>query len=117
MHVYAICNMARNQAVCGMKINNTKPVQNCEPCLNRSWEKRSRGSIPKENENLSTKALQMAHSDVCFVPEESVEGSGYFVTFIDDSSKNCSVYTLKEKSEVITSFKKWLVIVESQLDR
>jgi len=42
----------------------------------------------------------LVHSDVCGpMSTESIGGKKYFVTFIDDYSRCCSVYFMKHKSE------------------
>ena len=40
--------------------------------------------------------------------------SSYFITFIDDYSRNCSVYFLKAKSEDLDTFKKFKDLVENE---
>ena len=48
------------------------------------------------------------HSDVCGpMPTDSIGGNKYFVTFIDDYSRCCTVYFLKSKSEVPEKFKEF----------
>ena len=44
----------------------------------------------------------------------SLEGSRFYVTFIDDFSRKVWVYFLKHKSDVFETFKKWKVEVENQ---
>ena len=48
------------------------------------------------------------HSDICGpMPTESIGGSKYFVTFIDNFSRCCAVYFLRNKSEVLDKFKEF----------
>ena len=44
---------------------------------------------------------------------DSVGGSRYFVTFIDDYSKYTIVFTIKHKSEVLQKFKKYVDMAEN----
>ena len=45
--------------------------------------------------------LELIHSDVCGpMPSIALSGYEYYVTFIDDYSKNKWIYFLKNKSEV-----------------
>ena len=44
----------------------------------------------------------------------SLEGSRYYMTFIDDSSKKVWVYFLKNKYDVFETFKKWKAMVETE---
>ena len=41
-------------------------------------------------------------------------GKRYFVTFIDDKSRYCMVYLLKNKSEVATKFAEFVALAETQ---
>ncbi|KAL4341068.1 hypothetical protein GQ457_08G007840 [Hibiscus cannabinus] len=62
--------------------------------------------------------LDYVHSDVWGpTRESSLGGSMYYVTFIDDFSKNVWVYFLKQKSEVFAKFKQWKAQVENQTGR
>jgi transposase InsO family protein len=47
----------------------------------------------------------------------SLAGSRYFVTFIDDKSRWCEVYFMKKKSEVIEKFKEYKCLVEKKTER
>lgn len=56
----------------------------------------------------SKRRLEIVHSDVCGpMSTESIGGNKYFVTFIDDYSRCCAVYILKNKSEVANKFKEY----------
>lgn len=50
-------------------------------------------------------------------PEPSLGGSKYFVSYIDDYSRYCWVYTIKEKSTVLETFRNWLAVVEHQTEQ
>ena len=53
--------------------------------------------------------MQLIHSEVCgpMQSDESLGGAKYFVTFIDDYSRCCKVYFLKQKNEVLNKFKEF----------
>ena len=56
----------------------------CETC---QFGKQTRNPFPKEAVR-SKKALELIHSDVCGpMPVNSVGGSRYFVTFVDDYTR------------------------------
>ena len=58
------------------------------------------------------------HSDVCGPMEvESLGGSSYFVTFIDDASRKVWVYLLKTKGQVFQTFKQFHAMVERETGR
>jgi len=48
---------------------------------------------------------------------QSIGGSCYFLTFIDDYSRKTWVYFLKQKSETFAKFKEFKALVENQSDR
>ena len=57
---------------------------------------------------LSKRKMQLIHIDVCGpMQTESICGAKYFVTFIDDYSRCCKVYFLKQKNEVLNKFKEF----------
>jgi Reverse transcriptase (RNA-dependent DNA polymerase)/GAG-pre-integrase domain/Integrase core domain len=59
--------------------------------------------------------LEYIHSDVWGPsPHKSITGLEYFVTFVDDFSRMCWVFFLKQKSEVFETFRGWKTQVELQ---
>ena len=58
------------------------------------------------------------HSDV-FGPVKvpSLGKSVYYVSFIDDLSRNTWIYFLKKKSEVFDRFKEFKALVENQIEK
>ena len=57
----------------------------------------------------------MIHSDVFgLVPVLSLGKSVYYVSFIDDFSRNTWIYFLRNKSEVFDKFKEFKALVENQ---
>ena len=48
------------------------------------------------------------------MPLASLGGSRYFVTFIDDYSRWCSVFPIANKSDLLTCFKKWKAAAEKK---
>ena len=47
------------------------------------------------------------------MPNMSMGGSKYFVTFIDDFSRKLWVYPLKKKDEVLSKFKNFVTHVKN----
>ncbi|CAM8928657.1 unnamed protein product [Rhodiola kirilowii] len=85
----------------------------CEICVEAKLTRTSFHSIERD-----TEPLDLIHSDLCdlkFMPTRG--GNKYFVTFIDDSSKYCSIYLLKSKDEAIEKFAMYKLEVENQLDK
>ena len=63
----------------------------------------------------SKEKLGLIHSDICgpmSVP--SLNGSKYFITFIDDYSRMCWVYFLERKSQALEKFVEFMKLVQNQ---
>ncbi|GLU17722.1 hypothetical protein SLE2022_340780 [Rubroshorea leprosula] len=59
--------------------------------------------------------LQLVHSDICGpMKVSSLNESKYFLIFIDDFSRMCWVYFLKQKSEVFGVFVRFKALVENE---
>ncbi|PKI36098.1 hypothetical protein CRG98_043511, partial [Punica granatum] len=66
----------------------------------------------------ATEKLELVHSDVCGpMSEASLNGSMYFITFIDDFTRMCWIYFVKAKSEVAEVFMKFKCWIENQCGR
>ena len=62
--------------------------------------------------------LELVHSDVFgLVKVPSLGKSVYYVSFMDDFSRNTWIYFLKNKSEVFDRFKEFKAIVENQIEK
>ena len=95
----------------GVKIPKAAKLSFCEGCVEG---KMHRKPFKPVGEIRSTRRLQLVHSDVCGpMSTQSVGGRRYFVTFIDDFSRCCSVYFLRHKSEVFEKFKEFEAITTS----
>ncbi|WP_238336988.1 hypothetical protein, partial [Mannheimia haemolytica] len=62
--------------------------------------------------------LELVHSDA-FEPVKvpSMGKSVYYVSFIDDFSRNTWIYFLKKKYEVFDRFKEFKALVENQIEK
>jgi transposase InsO family protein len=68
-----------------------------------------------DNAYRALSKLQLVHTDVCGpMHNESLNGSKYFLLFVDDYSRYCWVYFLKSKSDVFAEFVKFKAAVELQ---
>ena len=87
----------------GMKYSDTKSTKECQAC---ALGKMHRNAFPNQSMNRAIEILQIIHSDVCGPMQvDSMGGSRYMLTFIDDFSQYCTVYLIKSKDEVLTKFK------------
>jgi len=62
--------------------------------------------------------LDYVHTDI-WGPNKtaSIEGNHYFVTFINDYSRQCWVYTMKHKGKVLELFVEWKKNIEKRMGR
>lgn len=89
----------------GVDFSAEKEVPFCEGCVEGKLSKMPYKSIGGIR---SKRKMQLIHSDVCGpMQTESIGGAKYFVTFIDDYSRCCKVYFLKQKNEVLNKFKEF----------
>lgn len=65
----------------------------------------------------ATEKLQLIHSDICGPhTTPSLNGSMYFIIFIDDLTRMCWIYFTKLKTEVAGIFFKFKAWIENQSD-
>jgi hypothetical protein len=100
--------LSRKTVVKGLpQIKNVEEI--CAEC---QLGKKHRDPFPSRTWNAK-KPLELVHSDLCGpMSETSLGGSSYFISFIDDYSRKCWVYFLKEKSEAFNVFKEFKAEVE-----
>ncbi|SGY12425.1 BQ5605_C011g06503 [Microbotryum silenes-dioicae] len=82
----------------------------CNACL---ASKAHRLPFPPSSFHAS-EPLALVHSDVLSFPEESFSHKRYLVTFVDDFSRKTWVYPIGHKSEVLQTFKDWLMEIENE---
>ena len=62
--------------------------------------------------------LELIHNDVFEpVPVPSLGKSVYYVSFIDDFSRNTRIYFLRKKFKVFDRFKEFKALVENQIEK
>ncbi|KAL4308261.1 hypothetical protein GQ457_01G050660 [Hibiscus cannabinus] len=89
------------------------PNQLCEACI--------KGKQHRQSFEVGWRArrpLEIVHTDIAGpfdIP--SLGGNRYYLTFIDDYSRKCWVYVLKEKSEALAKFKEFKAMSEKQSDQ
>ena len=89
--------MVRNGIVEGINLSTTKHLVRCKGCV---YGKASRALIPKSPGERAKGILDLVHTDVCGpFTEESLGGSLYFVSFVDDYSRYAWIYPIASKSD------------------
>ena len=86
----------------------------CEHCLygKQAYSPHKRGNSRK------SEPLALVYSDVCGpMSTLPMGGVAYLVTFIDDFSRKTWVYSLRRKDEVLSVFKHFVTLVETQIGK
>jgi hypothetical protein len=84
-------------------------------CAGCASGKHHREKFNKKQAWRANYPLELIHTDLCGpMQNESVGGNIYFITFIDDYSRMCWVYFLRNKSDALNVFKKFKAFVELQ---
>lgn len=72
----------------------------------------------KSSHERAKKKLEIIHSDICGpFRQQSMGGGRYYCTFIDDYSRYCKVYILRNKSDVFQKFLEYKEMVENLCER
>ena len=86
----------------------------CEHCIIGKKTKVKFGTASHCTEGI----LDYVHTDVWGPTKTaSIGGNHYFVSFIDDYSRRCWVYTMRHKDEVLELFVKWKANLERSTGR
>ncbi len=96
----------------GVDSFNEKDITFCTPCIER---KQHRIKFPKEGFTKSTQILGLIHYDI-YGPLQTYTYGGckYFITFIDDKSRYCFVYLMKNKYEAFDELLIYKAFIEKQ---
>ena len=105
-------DMVSREMVGGVKLAKITQLHFCEGCVEGKMKRKPFHPV---GEIRSTRRLELVHSDVCGPLPESIGRSKYFVTFIDDYSRACSVYFMHQKSEVFQRFKEFEALVTNEV--
>ena len=83
----------------------------CEHCR---YEKQTRSPHSLHYETIH-QPLELVHTDICGpMPEKSLGGSQYFITFVDDCTCKVWAYWLKSKDEALETFARWITELENR---
>ncbi len=96
----------------GIDSFNEKDITFCTPCIER---KQHRIKFPKKYSTKSTQILGLIHYDIYGALQTyTYGGCKYFITFIDDKSRYCFIYLVKNKYEAFDKFLIYKAFVEKQ---
>ena len=96
------------------KLEFPKEKFQCEICLQGKFARAAFGKSSTKTRSV----FDLVHSDVCGPFKVStIGGFRYYVTFIDDFSRYCYTYLIKNKSDVFVKFKEFYVLAYSQFGK
>jgi transposase InsO family protein len=99
-------NLAKNS----LELEEELPA--CDVC---QYGKQTRLPFPRKSAWRATERLQLIHTDVGGpMRTPSLNGSKYYIVFIDDYTRMCWIYFMKFKSEVAHIFWKFKAWIETQ---
>ena len=87
-------------------------AERCETCALGKAKRPNFRSQPK-----ATTPLELIHSDLCHVDADSVNGSRYFQTVIDDYSSYCQIFILDHKDQAGSNLIRYIRWAERQLNQ
>src|SRR5262249_26126395 len=89
---------------------NVKSTDRCQICVQAKQPRKPFKSVER-----NTSVLELVHSDLC---EGNVihsrGGKRYFITFIDDYSKFCTLYLIRTKDEALSRLMAFKALAENQ---
>lgn len=106
-----LLQMIKNKQVLDINLKGNESLPFCEVCA-----KSNMTSLPfTRRSSRANKRLEIVHADLCGPMRTESKGRARFlVTFIDDFSRWCEVYFIKNKSDVLSVFKQYKAYAEKQ---
>ena len=90
-------------------------VPHHQVCSSCDLGKQHRASFPSEASHRAHHVLELIHADLAGPMEvPSLGGSRYYMLLVDDYSRKLWVFFLSDKSDALSNFQQWLVLVETQ---
>ena len=111
-----IMNLQKGDLVRGLQVKESKEA--LTKCISCITEKAVKPSFPRCVEQRSTKVLDIIYSDLCGpINVPSLGNNKYILIFIDDFSRYCVAYFIREKSETVEMFKEYIAMVRNKFQR
>ena len=83
----------------------------CENCV---YGKQKRVRFLRVGKQKKSEKLDLVHTDVWGPAQvQSLGGSHYYVTFIDDATRKTWVYCIRQNYDVFDTFNKWKYLAEN----
>ena len=113
--VSGLQHLRRRNLVDGFNVDETSELVDCETCVQA---KQHRAPFPQTAERRSTYPGEVTHVDL-WGPARftATNGSRYYMSFIDDYSRHCTLKLLTKKSDAPQQMKDYLAWVDCQLEK
>ena len=108
--VSGLQHLKRQNLVEGFNVDESSEPRDCEPCVQA---KQAHKPFPKSTNRKTTYIGELTHMDL-WGPARfpATNGSKYYITFIDDYSRHCTMKLLKTKTETSDKVKEYIATVE-----
>ena len=105
-------NLHGKNLVDGFSLRDSPQDFECEACIKVKTERKS---VPNSCTSHERKPGELTHTDV-WGPARvtSLHGYCYYVLFIDDATRHCTISFMKTKDETPTKVKQYLALIEHQ---
>ena len=108
-------HLRRRNLVEGFNVDESSELSDCETCIRA---KQTHNPFPKTTNQKTTYIGELTHMDL-WGPARftATNGAKYYITFIDDYSRHCTMKLLKNKTETTNKVKEYISMVERLLRR
>ena len=113
--VSGLQHLRRRNLVEGFNVDESSELRDCEACIQA---KQTHIPFPKTTNRQTTYIGELTHIDL-WGPARfpATNGAKYYITFIDDYSRHCTMKLLKTKTETTDKVKEYVATVERLLRR
>ena len=110
--ISGLCSLHGKNLIDGFSLHNSPQDFECEACIKAKTERKS---VPKMSALHERKPGELTHTDVWGPARTtSLHGYQYYVSFIDDATRQCTISFMKTKDETPTKVKQYLAFIERQ---
>ena len=110
--IQGLCDLHGKNLVDGFALHNSPQDFKCEACIKAKSEQKP---LPDKSTQQERKPGELTHMDVWGpVRTTLMQGYHYYVSFIDNATRHCTISFMKSKDETPIKVKQYLVFIERQ---
>jgi hypothetical protein len=107
--------LLKGKLVDGFNVDENLVFPDCEACIQAKHE---HNPFPKQAEHRSEIPGELTHTDVWGKSRvTSILGMQYYITFIDDCTRRCTIKYMKTKDEASEKVKEYLTYIERRWEK